>query len=90
MKKALLIISGVISIALSVMCFSLSDGTYVHKNYYGGDAYTGIQHAAADTGENVRALSKINRFGFSSVLLIGGLALIASGIPNRKNNAADE
>lgn len=75
---------GVTSIVLSILCFTKNDGTYVLRNYYGGDAYTGIQHAAAETGENVRSMAKINRFGFGSVLLVGGLALIVCGLPDSK------
>ena len=63
---------------------------YVSKNYYGGDAYTGIQHAAAETGQNVRDLARINRFGFGSILLIGGLALIAFGIPGNNKEIDEE
>jgi hypothetical protein len=62
------------------------DGDYVAKNYYGGDAYTGIQHAAAETGQNVRALTKLATKGFGSILLVGGLALVVVGIPSKKND----
>ena len=31
----------------------VSSGTHIQHSYYGGDAYTGIQNAAADTGNNV-------------------------------------
>lgn len=84
MKKFVLIIAGIASIALSVVCFDKPRGMYVSEKYYGGDAYTGIQQAAAKTGQNVQDLIEINRFGFSSILLVGGLALIASGIPESK------
>lgn len=31
-------------------------GNYINREYYGGDAYTGIQQAVADTGNNVNTL----------------------------------
>ena len=85
LKSILFIIVGMVSIGLSISCFKADDGEYVIKNYYGGDAYTGIQHAAAETGQNVRALTKLASKGFGSILLVGGLALIVTGIPSRKN-----
>ena len=39
-------------------------GTRTSYSYYGGDAYTGIQQAAADTARNVRSLAAINNKGF--------------------------
>ena len=33
-----------------------SNSRYISYEYYGGDAYTGIQHAIADTGNNVNSL----------------------------------
>lgn len=85
LKSILFILVGMVSIGLSISCFNADDGDYVEKNYYGGDAYTGIQHAAAETGQNVRALTKLATKGFGSRLLVGGLALVVVGIPSRKN-----
>lgn len=85
LKSILFILVGIVSIGLSISCFNADDGDYVEKNYYGGDAYTGIQHAAAETGQNVRALTKLATKGFGSILLVGGLALVVVGIPSRRN-----
>ncbi len=85
LKSILFILVGIVSIGLSISCFNADDGDYVEKNYYGGDAYTGIQHAAAETGQNVRALTKLTTKGFGSILLVGGLALVVVGIPSRRN-----
>lgn len=41
-----------------------SAGNPVTYSYYGGDAYTGIQQAAAQTATNVNELSKISLYGF--------------------------
>lgn len=89
MKRVLLIVAGIASIGMSVVCFNKDTGTYVGWQFYGGDAYTGIQHASADTGQNVKDLAEICRFGFGSVLLVGGIALVASGIPERKKKVTD-
>lgn len=80
-KNILFIFVGIVSTGLSVSCFKADTGDYVSKEIYGGDAYTGIQHAAAETGQNVRALAKIVAKGFGSVLLISGMTLIAIGVP---------
>lgn len=72
------------SIGLSISCFNADTGDYVSRESYGGDAYTGIQHAAAETGQNVRALAKITSKGFGSVLLISSMKLIVLGIPGAK------
>lgn len=83
-KNILFILVGIVSIGLSISCFNADTGQYVSENYYGGDAYTGIQHAAAETGQNVRNLAKLTAKGFGSILLVSGLALIVVGIPSKK------
>ena len=69
-KNILFILVGIVSIGLSISCFNADTGQYVSENYYGGDAYTGIQHAAAETGQNVRDLAKLAAKGFGSILLV--------------------
>lgn len=67
---------GVISVFCSFALFFARVGSFVAKNTYGGDAYTGIQNAAAATGNNVNDLAAICSKGFGFILLIIGLALI--------------
>ena len=45
----------------------MDTGERTTYQYYGGDAYSGIQHASADAANNVTALAKIARTGFSNV-----------------------
>ena len=71
---------GIIAIILGFVCFSKDTGSYIENLAYGGDAYTGIQNAAAGTGRNVHYLAEIVAFGFGSVDLIAGLALCAFGL----------
>ncbi len=79
-KGALFCPIGLASTVLGIVCYCLYDGSYVSRLSYGGDAYTGIQNAAAQTASNVEDLAIIAKFGFGSVLLITGLVLIVLGI----------
>ena len=82
MKKIrgiLFLIIGVIAIGLGIKAFGMSAGRYTGYETYGGDAYTGIQNAAARTANNVQDLLYIQRCGFGSVLLVSGLTLCAVG-----------
>ena len=79
-RTILLCAAGIISVALSVRCFSFKDLDYEQSSMYGGDAYTGIQNAAAMTSKNVKELASIVQFGFGSVLLVSGLTLLAFGL----------
>ena len=64
----------------------MDEGYYESSYTYGGDAYTGIQNAAAQTANNTRYLAKITRFGFGSVLLVGGISLMAAGLSAFEKN----
>lgn len=80
-KSVLFICIGVLSIILSIISFNAATGGYENEEYYGGDAYTGIQHASAQTANNIRVMSEITKNGFASVLFIAGSTLIVIGIP---------
>ena len=61
--------------------------SYVSHEYYGGDAYTGIQNAAADTANNIGELGYLisdianMAFFFVGLFLIGlGLFLLGKAI----------
>ena len=79
-RPLLLCAIGIISIVLSIKCFSINDLDYESKSAYGGDAYTGIQNAAAITSKNVKDLASIIQFGFGSLLMVNGLTLLAFGL----------
>ena len=68
---------GIAAVVFSIVMFSLDVGSYESNQYYGGDAYTGIQQAAAQSANNVQALAVIAKLGFGFVLLTAGLTLIA-------------
>ena len=83
---------GILAIIFAIVVFSgggsgvgdMDTGTFTSHKSYGGDAYTGIQQAAADTARNVTKLSQIVKAGFQGasgsglgyLLLIAGFALI--------------
>lgn len=79
-RSIVLIVVGIIALFLSIKCFSIDDLDYATKSMYGGDAYTGIQNAAAATSKNVKELASIVQFGFGSILLVMGLGLIGFGL----------
>ena len=69
-KRIILILTGLISLGLSIGAFNKYAGYHVSYESYGGDAYTGIQNAAVDTCNNVRTLTKSVNYGFGSILTI--------------------
>lgn len=88
-KRIILIFTGLISLGLSIGAFCKDDGNYVSYNYYGGDAFTGIQNAAADTGENVRTLTESVNYGFGSILLVCSLGCFAFAFSPCENSKKD-
>ena len=86
-RSIILIVVGIIALGLSIKCFSIDDLDYATKSMYGGDAYTGIQNAAAATSKNVKELASIVQFGFGSILLVMGLGLIGLGLTTPTGNS---
>ena len=70
-------VGGLISIILGFVVSGMSTGSWESNSSYGGDAYTGIQNAAAQTANNVQDLAEILKTGMSSALIIFGIAMIA-------------
>ena len=70
------IISGILSVIFGIIMFGKDVGYYEVSSSYGGDAYTGIQNAAAQTANNVKALSEITKNGFAFFLIAVGLIAI--------------
>lgn len=76
-KKITFSIIGVVGIILAIVCLLQDVGKLAETQYFGGDAYTGIQHASAYTANNVLALTKLVKVGFSSLLVL--LSLLSFG-----------
>lgn len=86
-RSPFLIVVGILAIILAFVCFTKDVGNVTVGYSYGGDAYTGIQNAAAQTANNVLYLAEIVRLGFGSVLLILGLGMVAIGARANVDNA---
>lgn len=95
------LIIAVISLSFSIVCFAMhtknKDETIYYMgfkdtySYYGGDAYTGIQHAIVDSGKNTYYLGltvadvgenifKLGKEIINCVTIIGGFAFIVTGL----------
>lgn len=70
-------IGGALSIFAAVQVKLLDVGSWEAAEYYGGDAYTGIQQASAQTANNVLEGMRMLQTGLSGFLLAFGLATIA-------------
>ena len=79
-RSVILIVIGIVAMGLSIKCFKIDELDYAFRSVYGGEAYTGIQNAAAITSKNVKELASIVQFGFGSVLLVMGLTLVGVGL----------
>ena len=79
LRSILFVVIGAAAIILSIVAFQMNNGYHESSQRYGGDAYTGIQNAAATTANNIRYLINVCRFGFGSILLIGGATLCVVG-----------
>ena len=90
MKKAgyiIKIVSAALIFALgtTVMIVGLCDsywynGYWTSNEYYGGDAYTGIQNAAADTSRNVHYLGNLFEGFCNDTFTLGGILIMLLGI----------
>lgn len=74
------IVIGALAIILALACFLSDTGVFERESAYGGDAYTGIQNAAAITANNVKCVAGIASLGLGSVLLILGLSFASRGV----------
>lgn len=70
------ILSGVLSCIFGLAMFGMDSGSYEMSVTYGGDAYTGIQNAAAQTANNIQDLGDLTKVGFGFLLLILGFLAI--------------
>lgn len=75
-----LLFVGLISVILGIVCFSMENGAKELNSYYGGDAYTGIQQAAAQGARNGYYGNNILCLGFGSVLTVAGMVIMLLAI----------
>lgn len=74
--SAVAAVGGILSFIFGIVMLSQGVGSYANNMQYGGDAYTGIQNAAAQTARNVKALATIAKDGFGFVLMAAGLIAV--------------
>ncbi len=85
LKRIVFLAIGILAIILAIVCACADTGAYESAKYYGGDAYSGIQQAAAQTANNLIDVATIAKFGFSSLLAIIGLLSAAYGLFFKEN-----
>lgn len=90
LRSIVLMVIGIVAIGLSIKCYTIDEMDYELRSMYGGDAYTGIQNAAAATSKNVKELAEIVQFGFGSVLLVMGLTLVGVSLTTPMRNQKEE
>lgn len=90
----LFLLIAVLSLFFAFNCFGMYSGGYESNETYGGDAYTGIQNAAAQTANNVQFLNQniTTAFGYVFVLSAAtfasiGIVKLASKQPSETNAA---
>ena len=85
------IVIAVLSVVFGVVAMTKTQKSYstlwVYKETYGGDAYTGIQNAAASTANavvgvqhSVHDMQNAMSFGFGAILIIAGLVIGTIGV----------
>lgn len=80
MRRVVFILIGIGAIVCAFFCATADIGSFEMSQVYGGDAYTGIQQAAAQTANNVKDLTELVSFFSASLLGVIGLICIAYGI----------
>jgi hypothetical protein len=74
------IIIAIVAFIFSSKIDDMNDGGYVSSSVYGGDAYTGIQNASAETGCNVYKGNQIIQKGFKYTFILIGLGFLVVGL----------
>lgn len=80
-SNAIGVVSGILSVIFGIYVKNGNYGTYpyyIAGESYGGDAYTGIQNAAADTGNNVKAVYQLIQNSAMFLLITIGLIAISA------------
>ena len=83
-KNRIKLLAGISLIALGILSFVFIDyayysSTYEDNNTYGGDAYTGIQNAAAQTANNVSNVGELLEDMYFAERLYTGIVYVVAG-----------
>ena len=76
----LLLVAGLIALVFAVQTLTADTGSLESNTTYGGDAYTGIQNAAAQTARNVKKLTELCTKAFGGILLALSFAFFGFGV----------
>ena len=77
-KSLIFVVAALCSFYFSHKCFDERAGSYVSEKTYGGDAYTGIQNAAA---KNAADVAEIVQKGFGYFFIVSGIILLGVAVP---------
>ncbi len=80
-KSLVFLIAALYSFYFSHKCFDDKNGRYIDNQTYGGDAFTGIQNAAATAARNAADTAVIVQDGFGYLLVVSGIALLGMAVP---------
>ena len=85
----LFLIIALVSVIFAIVCFTLDVGNIEWDESYGGDAYTGIQNAAAETANNLVILNlNITRIaGFAFIITTLTFASIGISLLRGERNS---
>lgn len=85
--KLLKLIRSIAFIIIAIIAFNfasriddMGNGDYVSSSRYGGDAYTGMQNASAETGCNVYKGNQIMQKGFKYIFILTGWVFLVVGL----------
>lgn len=78
-RKIKFSIIGAIGFVLAIICLAQDEGEPANWQFYGGDAFTGIQNASADAANNILALTKMVKTGFATLLFFFSLSSFVYG-----------
>lgn len=84
------VLTGIVSLILGIITFTMTTGSYEWSETYGGDAYTGIQNAAAQAANNAFYTGKMMRFAMGSLLVVIGLFIVFYFITKIKSYKTEE
>lgn len=85
------VIIAIVSFTFSSKIEDMNNGDYVSSSRYGGDAYTGMQNASAETGCNVYKGNQIMQKGFKYSFILIGLGFLAVGLtPSFQSKKSEE
>ena len=74
------IILSILAFVLAFVVFGKGVGSYESSKSYGGDAYTGIQNAAAQSANNVQRVGEMVRTGLGCILILHGAILLSVAV----------